>query len=83
MTRFAQEIHPMSEPTRIDTEAFYSDQLAAKVGLSPSAMARARKAGELRFTRRGGRVLYLGAWIYEWLTADEDATPRNREAIGA
>jgi len=32
---------------------------------------RARRAGELKFTRKGGRIHYLGAWILDWIAKDE------------
>jgi hypothetical protein len=62
----------MSEPVRIDEQAWYDDAaLNRELGLAFSALARARKSGELRFTRRGGFILYLGSWVQIWLTADE------------
>ena len=71
----------MIGPYTIDHEALYDDAALSKaLGLSRGAMERARRAGKLRFTRNGGRVLYLGAWVLDWLVADES---RQRQGVGA
>jgi hypothetical protein len=62
----------MTEPIRLDPDALYDDGvLTLSLGLRQAALERARKTGELRSTRRGGRVLMTGRWIQEWLTADQ------------
>ena len=62
----------MIEPVKIDLDALYDDgSIQLSLGLAPSCVEKARKRGELRATRKGGRWLYLGRWIHEWLTADE------------
>lgn len=59
----------MSEPVVIDPEAMYDDDALCKLlRLRRGSMERARKSGELRYTRRGGRILYVGRWVREWLT---------------
>jgi hypothetical protein len=61
----------MTEPIRLDPTALYDDRMLRTYGLRPTALERARKSGELRHTRRGGRVMYAGSWVQEWLTRDE------------
>lgn len=62
----------MTEPIRLDPDALYDDgALTLRLGLRQSALERARKSGELRSTRKGGRVLYTGQWVLDWLTRDE------------
>jgi hypothetical protein len=61
----------MIEPIKIDCNALYDvASIRLNLGLSTSAVDKARKSGELKSTRRGGRQLYLGRWIQEWLTAE-------------
>jgi len=38
--------------------------------LTEATLSRARRDGELRFTRKGKRILYMGEWILDWLSAD-------------
>jgi hypothetical protein len=58
-------------PVRIDPEAVYDDDiLYVALGLSSKALAQARRSGQLRHTRKGNRVLYLGRWVIDWLCAD-------------
>ncbi len=61
----------MTTPVRIETDALYDDgALHLSLGLSLGAIEKARKSGELRSTRRGGRPLYLGQWVHQWLTSE-------------
>jgi hypothetical protein len=61
----------MIEPVLIDPNAVYDDgALRLTLGLTSSAMAAARRAGTLRFTRQGKRILYKGGWILAWLESD-------------
>ena len=58
----------MIEPVLIEPEALYDDgALRAALGLSPSSLANARRAGQLRFSRQGKRTFYKGKWVLEWL----------------
>ena len=44
----------MIEPVRIEPEALYDDgSLRQALGLTPATLAAARRAGSLRYTRRG------------------------------
>ena len=52
------------------TEIYDDGSLYVALGLSASALARARRSGRLKFTRQGRRVFYLGSWIVEWLKAE-------------
>jgi hypothetical protein len=71
----------MIEPVRIEPEAIYDDgSLYQFLGLSPTSLAAGRRAGTLRHTRHGKRVLYLGRWVLTWL--ESQAIPRSF-AVGA
>ena len=64
----------MHEPISIQPDAVYDDgSLHLALGLTPSTLANARRAGELRFTRQGKRTLYLGQWVLEWLRDSSQA----------
>jgi hypothetical protein len=64
----------MTGPVRIDPDALYDDStLRHALGLSPALLAKARRAGRLRYTRQGNRTLYKGAWVLAWL--DSGSTP--------
>jgi hypothetical protein len=63
----------MTGGVQIDSMAIYDDgALYCALGLSSAALARARRAGRLRYTRQGSRVLYLGEWVMEWLRGTAD-----------
>jgi hypothetical protein len=60
--------HAMIEPVRIEPESIYDDgSLRQALGLTPAALAAARRTGTLRYTRSGKRILYRGSWILSWL----------------
>lgn len=68
----------MIEPVLIEPEALYDDgSLRQALGVTPAALAAARRAGTLRYTRTGKRSLYKGEWILSWL---ESAATRPEEA---
>jgi len=70
----------MIEPILIVPEALYDDgALRQALGLTAAALAAARRAGSLRYTRQGKRTLYKGAWILAWL---ETAAARPDAARG-
>jgi hypothetical protein len=65
---------------RIDPDAVYDDVLLyAALEVSAATLARARREGRLRYTCQGRRVLYLGAWVLAWLTADAQPSAVVRE----
>lgn len=71
----------MTEPILIESEALYDDRaLRQALGLSPAALAVARRTGTLRFTRQGHRRLYRGAWILAWI--ESSAKPTQGETDG-
>ena len=52
----------------IEADGIYDDgALVLALGLTHATLSRARRAGHLRFTRKGKRVLYRGRWILDWL----------------
>jgi hypothetical protein len=66
---------------RIDPDGIYDDDLLyGELGVSAQTLARARREGDLRFTRKGKRVLYLGQWVLDWLQADthQEEAPCSR-----
>jgi hypothetical protein len=71
----------MIEPVLIQPEALYDDAaLRQALGLTPAALAAARRIGVLRYTRKGKRTLYKGAWILAWLECQaEQPRPRPHE----
>ena len=53
-------------------DGVYGDgALVLGLGVTHAALAQARREGELRYTRKGRRVLYLGQWIIDWLEGSE------------
>ena len=59
----------------IEPRAYYDDGLIYQsLQISPSTLAKARKCGALRFTRKGQRTLYLGQWLLDWLNTDAGQT---------
>ncbi len=61
----------MSSYVRVEPEAIYDDgSLYLDLGLSPGTLAKARRAGGLRFVRCGHRILYLGRWVIDWLSTN-------------
>ncbi len=64
----------MTETLKIDPDALYDDgTLVLALGLTFKVLAAARRAGRLRYTRQGRRVLYLGSWLLAWLEDDAQA----------
>jgi hypothetical protein len=61
----------MATAVSIDPTGIYDDPLLCDLlGVGAQTLARARRSGELRYTRKGQRVLYLGEWVLEWLRAE-------------
>ena len=62
----------MQQQVSIAPDGVYDDgALFLALGLTPATLAQARRAGQLRFSRKGKRTLYLGRWILDWIKADE------------
>jgi hypothetical protein len=69
------ETPPMTAPARIDTNAFYDEESSSRtLGLRRSAVALARRRGELKAVRRGGKYLIRGDWLESWILG---AAPRE------
>jgi hypothetical protein len=67
----------MQEKVSIAPDGIYDDgALHLALGLTPATLAQARRSGELRFTRKGKRTLYLGQWVLDWIKAD------SRQGVG-
>lgn len=73
----------MVTPHRIDPLEVYDDgSLGMALGLPEGTLARARREGRLRFTKKGNRRYYLGSWVLTWLEEEqhgEDAMEVSRE----
>ena len=62
-----------TRPLVIEPTAVYTDgDLVLGFDLTHAALARARRDGDLRSTRKGRRTLYLGRWVLAWLERAED-----------
>ena len=58
----------MVQPAVIDPEHIYDDgALVMLLGVTEAALGKGRAAGQLKFTRKGKRVFYLGSWVLDWL----------------
>ena len=63
----------MPSTLSIDPNAIYDDgTISLALDLPLATLAQARKKGQLRYTRKGKRIFYLGKWVLDWLTADSD-----------
>ena len=61
----------MHEPAKIDPTAVFDDgALHVLLGLTATSIAKARRTGNLRFSRKGQRILYLGQWVLDWIAAE-------------
>jgi hypothetical protein len=60
----------MPSTLSIDPDTVYTEgavSLALDVPLA--TLARARREGQLRYSRQGHRILILGKWLLDWLNA--------------
>jgi hypothetical protein len=63
----------MPTAINIDPAGIYDDPLLFELlGVGAQTLVRARRSGELRYTRKGQRILYMGAWVLAWLQADPE-----------
>jgi hypothetical protein len=63
----------MTSPVLIDPTAVYDDgAVVFTLNLPSATLARARRDGQLRYTRKGRRVLYLGQWLLDWIAASAE-----------
>lgn len=55
----------------IQPDAFYDEPAVIDlIGVSAQSLSRARRARELRYSRKGKQTVYLGSWLLDWLTAE-------------
>jgi hypothetical protein len=74
----------MATAISIVPDAVYDDTLLCSLlGVSSQTLTRARRLGELRHTRKGQRVLYMGRWVLGWLEADASRPAGMEEEGGA
>jgi hypothetical protein len=65
----------------LDPDAIYDDDhLFVVLGVTARTLSKARQSQQLRFSRKGQRILYLGRWIFDWLERDS-ALHNEREAV--
>jgi hypothetical protein len=65
----------MIKPITIEPAAVYDDgALVAALGIPSATLNRARRGRQIRYTRKGKRVFYLGQWVLDWLQEDGNAT---------
>jgi hypothetical protein len=68
MPRKSKPPAPPPPPHVIVPTAVYDLQQAQHcLGLARTTLRREVRLGRLRFTVRGGRMLFLGSWLLEWL----------------
>lgn len=62
----------MTEPAKLDRDAWYDEHALHRLGFSTGSLAKARRAGELRYRNAGrnGRAIYRGSWVEAWLSGD-------------
>ena len=61
----------MLRPVPIRPDAIYDDGcVVISLDIPSSTLARARRTGRLRYSRRGRRTYYLGRWLIDWLISD-------------
>jgi len=69
----AKTMSEVAVPTRINADGVYSDgDVRLLLEVTSAALARARRDGELRFSRQGHSILYRGVWLLDWLERDAD-----------
>ena len=72
----------MTETVEFHPNAVYAEgQVRLMLGLSEMSIADARRRGDLRFTRKGNRILFLGQWIIDWLN-EKPVSSQSQQAAG-
>jgi hypothetical protein len=66
---------PAGQPVKIDAECWYTDpDLRIVLRVPGATLQRARRAGELRHTRRGNTTWHRGEWVIAWLSGQTAET---------
>jgi hypothetical protein len=76
----------MDSPVQIPPDSILDDALIRQLlGIKADQLARARRAGELRFSRRGGRHFYIGKDVQQWIAggADRDQPAVLDQGVGS
>jgi hypothetical protein len=69
----------MATKLQIDPDTVYGEgEISLSLDIPTTTLCRERRAGRLRFTRKGRRVLILGRWLLDWLKK-EDAQSGSRK----
>jgi hypothetical protein len=53
----------------VPTEVFDREAAERALNLSKSTLAREIREGRLRYSRRAGRLWFLGSWLLSWIEA--------------
>ncbi len=69
----------MPDVFSIDPDTVYTDgAIVLALGVTHSALATARRSGELRYAKSGRKIVYRGRWLLNWLEQQSKATaPRG------
>lgn len=63
----------VTDPVKIDPDAIYGDgQIRLLLGLTSSTIAKARRDGSLRYSRKGRQLYYRGQDVIAWLFGEGD-----------
>jgi len=66
----------MVTPALIEPRGIYDDgALVLALGIPSATLIRARRAGHLRYSRKGKRVFYVGQWVLDWITFEQRNGP--------
>ena len=70
---------------KIDPEGIYGDaELVLGLGLTFASLAKARRRCQLRYARKGKRILYRGHWVLDWLDDGQpDSTLTDQQPTSA
>jgi hypothetical protein len=69
---------PMSDVPVIQIHGVYTLRTAAELlSLKSSCLPRECRLGRLKYSKRGGRVLFLGSWLIEWVERGEVTRQRH------
>jgi hypothetical protein len=86
MSRKRREPQPCGEPARAEplvilhpNAVYDAPGVQAALQLKRSTLRREIREGRLRVSRRGGKYLFLGVWLLQWIAGGE-VKPKARAA---